>query len=33
MFPAHVIFKISNEELVIEFNEPKNYKIFVTLRD
>ena len=33
MFPAHVIFKISNEELVIEFNEPKNYKVFVTLRD
>ncbi len=33
MFPAYVIFKISNEEVVIEFNEPKNYKIFVTLRD
>ena len=33
IFPAHVIFKISNEELMVEFNEPKNYKVFVTLRD
>ena len=33
IFPAHVIFKIGNEEVQIDFNEAKNYKIFVTTRD
>jgi len=33
IYPAHVLFKINNEEIQVEFNEAKNYKIFVTLRD
>jgi len=33
IFPAHVIFKIGNEEVQIEFNEAKNYKVFITTRD
>lgn len=33
LFPAQVIFKIGAEEVTIEFNEAKNYKIFVTTRD
>jgi hypothetical protein len=33
IYPAHILFKINNEEIQVEFNEAKNYKIFVTLRD
>lgn len=33
IFPAHVIFKIGDEEVQIEFNEAKNYKVFITTRD
>jgi len=33
IYPAHVLFKINDEEIQVEFNEAKNYKIFITLRD
>ena len=33
IFPAYVLFKIGAEEVQIEFNEAKNYKVFVTTRD
>jgi hypothetical protein len=33
IFPAHVIFKLGAEEIQIEFNEARNYKVFVNTRD
>ena len=32
-FPATLLFKINNEELQIDFNEAKNYKLIVPIRD
>lgn len=33
IFPAHVIFKMGAEEIQLEFNEARNYKVFVNTRD
>jgi hypothetical protein len=32
-FPATLLFKINNEELQIDFNEAKNYKLIIPIRD
>ena len=33
IYPATVLFKIGTEEVQIEFNAEKNYKVFINTRD
>jgi hypothetical protein len=33
MFPVSAVFKFGNEDIMVDFNETKNYKLTVVLRD
>jgi hypothetical protein len=33
MFPVSAVFKFGNEDIIVDFNETKNYKLTVVLRD
>jgi hypothetical protein len=33
IFPVQAIFKFGNEDITVDFNETKNYKLTVVLRD
>jgi hypothetical protein len=33
IFPVQAVFKFGNEDITVDFNETKNYKLTVVLRD